>query len=114
MKNPEPVKPSGDLDDAIALRDLVRPQTGGNVSRQLQKKPAGNVTLFPFDAGQELSEHTSPFDALVLAVDGEAEIAIAGKVQQVRAGQILLLPANVPHGVRATAPFTMMLTMIRA
>jgi quercetin dioxygenase-like cupin family protein len=107
-------KPASDFGDAIAVRDLVRAQPGGIASRQLLKKPGGNVTLFAFDTDQELSEHTSPFDALVLGVEGEAEIAIAGRLQRVTAGQILLLPANVPHGVKAITPFTMLLTMIRA
>ena len=77
------------------------------------KKPAGNVTLFAFDAGQELSVHTSPFDALVCVLDGESDISIDGIVHRVREGEMLLLPAAVPHGVSAVTPFKMMLTMIR-
>ena len=84
------------------------------MSRQILKKPAGNVTLFAFDAGQELSVHTSPFDALVYVLEGESDISIAGVVHRVRDGGMLLLPALVPHGVSAVTPFKMMLTMIRA
>jgi len=89
-------------------------QTGGIVSRQLLKKPAGNVTLFAFDAEQELSEHTSPFDALLHVLDGDAEVSIAGRAQRVGAGQMIVLPAAVPHGVKAAGRFKMMLTMIRS
>jgi quercetin dioxygenase-like cupin family protein len=94
--------------------DLIAYQPGGIVSRQIVKRPAGNVTLFAFDAGQELTEHTSPFDALVHVIDGEAVLSIAGDTARARAGEMLLLPASVPHAVRAVTPFKMLLTMIRA
>jgi quercetin dioxygenase-like cupin family protein len=93
---------------------LVDYQTGGIVSRQVIKKATGNVTAFAFDAGQELTEHTSPFEALVHVVDGEAEISVAGQVRRVRAGEMILLPANVAHAVKAASRFKMMLTMIRS
>lgn len=89
-------------------------QTGGVVSRQLLKKPAGNVTLFAFDEGQELTEHTSPFDALLHVIDGEAEVSIAGEPHRVVAGEMILLPATRPHAVKAPMRFKMILTMIRA
>jgi quercetin dioxygenase-like cupin family protein len=89
-------------------------QTGGVVSRQLLKKPAGNVTLFAFDEGQELTEHTSPFDALLHVIDGEAEVSIAGVPHRVLAGEMILLPAARPHAVKAPMRFKMVLTMIRA
>ncbi len=93
--------------------DLVAYQPGTVVSRTLIKKPTGTVTVFAFDAGEGLSEHTAPFDALVLALDGEAEIPIAGVMHRVAAGQLLLLPEGKPHAVKAVTPFKMMLIMIR-
>jgi quercetin dioxygenase-like cupin family protein len=101
------------LDRARALRDLVQYQPAAIVSRVLAKRAGGSVTLFAFDGGQELSEHTTPFDALVSVFDGEAEITVAGTAHRVRSGEALLLPANVPHALRAVSPFRMMLTMIR-
>ncbi len=98
---------------AFNLANLVAYQEGSVVSRQLVKRDKGNVTLFAFDAGQGLTEHTSPFDALVQILDGEAEIAISGKPYRVRAGEIILMPAGEPHGLRAPTRFKMLLTMIR-
>jgi len=102
------------------IRDEVRPlsglidyQDGSVVSRILLKQEHGSVTLFAFDAGQDLSEHTVPHDALVQVLDGEAEIAIAGQPRRVRAGEVLLMPANLPHRVRAAHRFKMLLTMLR-
>ncbi len=89
-------------------------QQGGIVSKQLIKTATGNVTLFAFDAGQVLSEHTSPFDALVTVLEGEAEVTIAGVSHTVRTGELLQLPANVPHGVQAPSRFKMTLTMLRS
>ena len=73
----------------------------------------GSVTVFAFDAGQGLSEHTAPFDALVLILDGEAEIIISGKVHAVRAGEAILMPADEPHALKAVSRFKMMLTMVK-
>ena len=84
------------------------------MSRTLIKKSAGTVTAFAFDRGQALSEHTAPFDALVLAVDGEATIEIDGSPHHLKHGEMILLPANRPHAVRATARFKMLLIMIKA
>ena len=95
------------------LRDLVAYQEGSVVSRVILKRDKGNVTVFAFDQGQGLSEHTSPFDALVQAVEGEAEITVAGNAITLKTGEVLLLPANKPHAVKATARFKMLLTMIR-
>ena len=89
-------------------------QSGGIVSKQLIKTPTGNVTLFAFDAGQGLTEHTSPFDALVTVLEGEAEVSIRGVLHTVNAGELLQLPANVPHGVQAAVRFKMTLTMLRS
>jgi quercetin dioxygenase-like cupin family protein len=96
------------------LADLAAYQEGSVVSRQIMKAEAGNVTLFAFDTGQELSEHTSPFDALVEILDGEAEILISGQPFQVQSGQAIILPAEQPHALKAMKRFKMLLTMIRA
>ncbi len=99
--------------DVLSLVDLVQYQTGTVVSRTLVKKPTGTVTVFAFDVNEGLSEHTAPFDALVFVVDGEAEITIAGTPYRVHAGEMLRLPANQPHALRAVERFKMVLTMIR-
>lgn len=94
--------------------DLVEYQTGSVVSRTLIKKDQGTVTLFAFDAGEELSEHTTPFDALVHILEGEAEITISGKPLRAVAGQLVVMPADEPHALHANKRFKMMLIMIRA
>jgi len=98
----------------VAQADLVQYQPGAVVSRTLVKKPTGTVTAFAFAAGEGLSEHTAPFDALVLMVDGEAEITISGVNHTVKAADILMLPAHQPHAVKAVRKFKMILVMIRA
>jgi quercetin dioxygenase-like cupin family protein len=97
----------------LRLADMAAYQDGSIVSRQIIQAEPGNVTLFAFDDGQELSEHTSPFDALLQVLDGEAEVAIAGKRFEVRTGEAIILPAGQPHAVRAVSRFRMLLTMIR-
>ena len=99
---------------ALTLGDLVQYQPGAVVSRTLIDKKIGTLTLFAFDDGQGLSEHTAPFDACVQIVDGAADITIAGEVQRVSAGQMIIMPANVPHALRAAGKFKMLLVMIRA
>ena len=94
--------------------DLVSYQAGAVVSRIVVKRETGNVTLFAFDTGQELSEHTAPYDALVQVLDGEAEITVAGRPYRVRAGEMMLMPAHQPHALKAVARFKMLLTMIRS
>jgi quercetin dioxygenase-like cupin family protein len=89
-------------------------QSGSVVSRQILKRDTGNVTLFAFDQGQGLAEHTAPFDALVLVLDGAAEIEISGQPFQLKAGEMILMPANQPHALKAVQPFKMILTMIRS
>ncbi len=84
------------------------------VSKTLLKKDAGNITLFAFEAGQGLSEHTAPFDAVVYIVDGEAQITIGGERQSVAAGEMLIMPANIPHALHAAQRFKMLLIMIRS
>lgn len=96
------------------LAALIATQAGSIVSRVLINKPAGTITLFAFDQGESLSEHTSPYNALVQILDGEADIRIASDEHVVKTGQILLLPANTPHALNARVPFKMLLTMIRA
>ncbi len=98
---------------ALPLPGLVDYQERSVVSRIVLKREKGNVTIFAFDQGQGLSEHTSPFDALVQAVEGEAEITVAGKPIAVKPGNVALLPANKPHAVKAITRFKMLLTMIR-
>ncbi len=95
------------------LEQSIEYATGSVVSRTLLKKEAGNITLFAFDSGQGLSEHTAPFDAVVFILDGEARITIGGDPQTVSAGQMLIMPANVAHSLQAEVPFKMLLAMIR-
>jgi quercetin dioxygenase-like cupin family protein len=100
---------------ALHLKTLVDYSDGAVVSRTLLKKETGNITLFSFDRGQGLSEHTSPFDAVAEVVDGEGTFIIAGEPKTVRAGEMIIMPANVPHDVQAAeAPFKMLLIMIRS
>lgn len=99
--------------EAIRLPDLVDYAAGSVVSRTLAKNNAGTITLFAFDEGQELSEHSAPFDALVQVLDGKVELTIGGEKVGATAGETVLMPANVPHAVRAVANFKMLLTMIR-
>jgi quercetin dioxygenase-like cupin family protein len=99
---------------ALTMSDLVAYQDGSVVSKTLIDKKIGTLTLFSFDAGQGLSEHTAPYDAFVQVVDGEAEVVINGEAQQVAAGQMVIMPANIPHELKAVKPFKMLLVMIRA
>jgi len=100
--------------EAHVLSDLVQYAAGSIVSRVILKQPGGNVTLFAFDQGQELSEHTAPFDALVHVLDGEAQLLIGGNPVAVRAGEAAVMPAHIPHAVKALTKFKMLLTMIRS
>lgn len=100
--------------EVLNMAALVEYQDGAVVSRQITKAETGNVTLFAFDEGQELSEHTAPFDALVHVLDGEAEVRIAGVLHSLAAGEAIIMPANEPHALQATRKFKMLLTMIRA
>jgi quercetin dioxygenase-like cupin family protein len=93
---------------------LVEYQSGSVVSRTVVAKSTGTVTLFAFDEGEGLSEHTAPFDALVQIVDGEAEITVADTTHRVRAGELLLMPADIPHALHAASRFKMILTMIKS
>jgi quercetin dioxygenase-like cupin family protein len=96
------------------LAGLLAYQAGAVVSRVLMKNAGGTVTLFAFDAGEGLSEHTAPFDALVVLLDGEAEVTISGTPYRLRAGTSITMPANEPHALKAIAPFKMLLVMLKA
>jgi quercetin dioxygenase-like cupin family protein len=96
------------------LVDLVAYQKGSVVSRTIIEKKTGTVTLFSFDTGQGLSEHTAPFDALVYVLDGEAEITISGKPLRLKEGEMTIMPANQPHALKAIRGFKMLLVMIRS
>jgi quercetin dioxygenase-like cupin family protein len=98
----------------VRLAELLEYAPGAVVSRALAKATGGSVTLFAFEAGQELSEHTAPFDAVVEVLDGEVELTIGGAPVLAQAGQTVLMPAHVPHAVRARARFKMLLTMLRS
>jgi quercetin dioxygenase-like cupin family protein len=96
------------------LSDLARYEVGSIVSNTIHKDAAGTIIAFAFDAGEELSEHTAPFEAFIQVLDGEAEVSVGGKPQAVGPGQLIRLPAGVPHAVRAPKRFKMLLTMMRA
>lgn len=98
----------------LDLNELTSYQDGSVVSRTLLDRKIGTITLFSFDAGQGLSEHTAPYDAFVQVFDGTAEITIDGVVHTVAAGEVLIMPANLPHSLKAVERFKMMLVMIRA
>jgi len=98
---------------ALNLENLVDYQDGTIVSKQIIKKDIGTVTVFAFDKGEGLSEHTAPFDAMVVILDGVAEILIDGSPHEVKNGEFIIMPANIPHALNAKVKFKMMLVMIR-
>jgi quercetin dioxygenase-like cupin family protein len=100
--------------EAIRVASLVEYAPESIVSRQLIQNDAGTITLFSFDAGQSLSEHTTPFDALVQVLDGEAELVIGGNSVPTEVGQMVIMPADVPHSVKAPRRFKMLLTMLKS
>ena len=102
------------IGNALKLSELVSYHEGSVVSKTLIDKKVGTVTMFSFGAGQGLSEHTVPYDAFVQVVDGEAEVVINGEAQTVGAGQMIIMPANIPHELKAVKAFKMLLVMIRA
>ncbi len=95
------------------LEDLVEYQEGSVISRTIIKKNTGTVTLFAFDQGEGLSEHTAPYDALVYIVDGSARISISGDTFDVAAGEMIVMPAGEPHALQAVDRFKMLLTMVK-
>src|SRR5512136_2116192 len=108
-KTAEPIEPA----QPVCLAEYVQYAAGSIVSRALVQKPVGSITLFAFDAGQGLNEHTAPYDAYVQILDGEGEVVIGGQVVYPKCGETVLIPANVPHSVNARQRFKMLLTMIR-
>jgi quercetin dioxygenase-like cupin family protein len=114
VKGMEQKKPAKVAGRAIRLVDLADYQEGSVVSRTIIDKKSGTVTFFAFAEGQGLSEHTAPFDALVYLLEGKAEIAISGKPTHLKSGEMVIMPANQPHALKATENFKMILTMIRS
>ena len=101
------------MEETGSLVSLVDYQDGSVVSKEVIKKEKGTVTVFAFDKGQGLSEHTAPFDAFVYIFDGRVEISIAGKVRLLKAGEVIIMPANKPHSLKAVERFKMLLVMIK-
>jgi quercetin dioxygenase-like cupin family protein len=101
------------LGKVVPLASLVEYQKDAIVSRTLLRTDAGHVVLFAFDAGQELSEHTSPYKVMVLGVEGEADFTLSGETFKLRAGDLLLMAPNAPHSLKALTPFKMLLVLIR-
>lgn len=101
------------MSEPFDIRDYIQYADGSIVSKTLVDRKTGTLTLFAFDKGQGLSEHTAPFDAVVQVIDGEAEVTIGGKSSAVLQGQMIIMPANIPHGLMAIKRFKMLLIMIR-
>ncbi|MFZ4777278.1 MAG: cupin domain-containing protein [Terrimicrobiaceae bacterium] len=112
--NPEISSKGLPAGQSAKISDLVTYQDGSIVSREIIKKATGSVTIFAFDEGQGLSEHTAPFDALVQVVEGETEIVISGRPHRLQGGEMILMPAGQPHALKAFTRFKMILTMIRS
>lgn len=100
--------------NVLKMEDLIDYQEGAVVSREIIRKETGTVTIFAFDKGEGLSEHTAPFDAMVQIIDGEAEIIISGNKNYLKKGDMIIMPANEPHALNAIERYKMILTMIRS
>jgi len=100
--------------EPLKLKDLVAYQDGAVVSRTLVNEKSGTVTVFAFDEGQTLSEHTAPYDALVVDIEGRVDVKISGQDYHLNEGEMLMMPANKPHALKAITKFKMMLTMMRS
>lgn len=98
----------------LQLATLINYQEGAVVSKELLRKETGTITVFAFDAGQGLSEHTAPFDATIIIIDGVADINIGNEKHKVSSGEMIIMPANIPHSVFASEKFKMLLIMIRS
>jgi quercetin dioxygenase-like cupin family protein len=98
----------------LKLNGLINYQDGSVVSREIISRKTGTVTLFAFDEGQGLSEHTAPFDAVIHAIDGEAEVGVARKTSHLKEGELIVIPAKIPHTLKAITRFKMLLVMIRS
>ena len=108
------MKQNFDFGTTYTLKDSIDYSKGATVSKIVAKNKNGSTTLFSFDKGQNLSEHTAPFDAMVIILDGACEITIAGKSNLLSEGQMIIMPANIPHALEATEAFKMMLIMMKA
>ena len=97
----------------FSLEDVIEYTQGGVISKQITKSKGGNLTLFSFDKEQGLSEHKTPYDAIVQILDGEAEITIGGNLHNLKKGDCIIMPANIPHALKAVERFKMLLTMIK-
>jgi len=102
------------LGNVFKTEDLIEYQEGSVVSREIIRKDTGTVTIFAFDKGEGLSEHTAPFDAIVQIIDGKAEITISGNKNILEKGEMIIMPANEPHALKALEKYKMILTMIRS
>ena len=102
-----------DVASVLNLRDLAAYQEHSVVSREITRKPSGTMTVFAFDKGEGLSEHTAPFDAVVYLLEGEARITIDGKPHTVKEGEMIIMPANKPHALKAVTRYKMLLVMIK-
>lgn len=102
------------IGNVLKVEDLIDYQDGSVVSREIIRKDTGTVTIFAFDKGEGLSEHTAPFDAMVQIIDGKAEITISGKKNVLEKGEMIIMPANEPHALTALEKYKMILTMIRS
>ncbi|MEK7487809.1 MAG: cupin domain-containing protein [Patescibacteria group bacterium] len=102
------------MTDIKKINQTVEFQAGSVVSKEIVNKPAGSITFFAFDKEQGLSEHTAPYDALVIVTEGTAEITVSGEKNEVSAGEMLLMPAGAPHSLKAVQPFKMVLVMIKS
>jgi quercetin dioxygenase-like cupin family protein len=100
--------------EPIILKDYIKYSPGSVVSKTLKQNPAGTITLFAFDPGQGLSEHSAPFDAVVQVIEGEGSFIIGGEEHNLKEGELIIMPANVPHAVKAVQRFKMLLIMLRA
>jgi quercetin dioxygenase-like cupin family protein len=107
-------KMSDMMGNVFKTEDLIEYQEGSVVSREIIRKDTGTVTIFAFDKGEGLSEHTAPFDALVQIIDGKAEITISGKKNILEKGEMIIMPADEPHALKALEKYKMILTMIRS
>jgi quercetin dioxygenase-like cupin family protein len=103
-----------DFGKVCTLKESIDYSQGATVSKIVTKNKSGSTTLFSFDKGQNLSEHTAPFDAIAIILDGKCEISIAGEPNLLSEGQMIIMPANIPHALEATEAFKMMLIMIKA
>lgn len=97
----------------LKINEMIDYSKGGVISKQVLKNEAGNITLFSFDEGQGLTEHTAPFDAMVQVLEGEVEIRIGGQPHRLKQGDSIIMPANIPHALQAVKAFKMLLTMIK-